>query len=61
MVKLERAQNHRFRSLVALIPMATGLLGVLIANIPVSILGGLVPAPLFALVPVYFCAWCGPT
>ena len=27
-----------------------------IANIPVSILGGLVPSPLLALVPVYF--WC---
>ncbi len=46
----------RFRTLIALIPLASGLAGVLIANIPISILGGLVPAPLFALVPVYF--WC---
>src|ERR1043165_6602519 len=56
MVRLERSQAPRFRYLVALVPMATGLLGVVIANIPVSILGGLVPAPLFGLVPVYF--WC---
>jgi rod shape-determining protein MreD len=56
MVRLERTQSQRFRTLVAVVPMAAGLAGVLIANIPVSILGGLVPAPLFALVPVYF--WC---
>jgi rod shape-determining protein MreD len=56
MVRLERTQTQRFRFLVALVPLASGLAGVLIANIPVSILGGLVPAPLFALVPVYF--WC---
>jgi rod shape-determining protein MreD len=56
MVSLERSQAPRFRYLVALVPLACGLAGVLVANIPVSILGGLVPAPLFALVPVYF--WC---
>jgi len=56
MVRLERAQAPRFRYLVGLIPTVTGLAGVLIANFPVSILGGLVPAPLFGLVPVYF--WC---
>jgi rod shape-determining protein MreD len=56
MVSLERTQAPRFRFLVALVPMVTGLVGVLIANIPLSILGGLVPAPLFGLVPVYF--WC---
>jgi len=56
MVSLERAQSPRFRYLTAVIPMACGLAGVLIANIPVSVLGGLVPAPLFGLVPVYF--WC---
>jgi rod shape-determining protein MreD len=56
MVSLERTQSPRFRFLVAGVPLASGLLGVLIANVPVSILGGLVPAPLFGLVPVYF--WC---
>jgi rod shape-determining protein MreD len=57
MVSLERAATPpRFRYLVALVPLLCGLAGVLIANIPISLLGGLVPAPLLALVPVYF--WC---
>ena len=57
MANLERAATAtRFRFLVALIPMFCGLAGALIANIPISVLGGLVPAPLLALVPVYF--WC---
>ena len=56
MASLERAAPPRFRFLVALIPALCGLLFVFIANIPVSLLGGLVPAPLLALVPVYF--WC---
>ena len=57
MASLERsATPHRFRYLVATIPALCGLLGAFVANIPVSVLGGLVPAPLFALVPVYF--WC---
>jgi rod shape-determining protein MreD len=57
MASLERtATVPRFRFLVALIPLMCGLMGVLIANIPISVLGGLVPAPLLALVPIYF--WC---
>ena len=57
MASLERAAAvPRFRLLVALIPMLCGLAGALIANIPISVLGGSVPAPLLALVPVYF--WC---
>ena len=57
MASLERATvPHRFRALIAVIPMLCGLAGVLIANIPISLLGGLVPPPLLALVPVYF--WC---
>jgi rod shape-determining protein MreD len=56
MASLERAATPRFRYLVALIPMACGLAGAIIANIPISVLGGAVPAPLLALVPVYF--WC---
>ncbi|HET7086946.1 MAG TPA: hypothetical protein VFI23_19415 [Rhizomicrobium sp.] len=57
MASLERAATPpRFRYLVALAPMLCGLLGVLIANVPISLLGGLVPAPLLGLVPVYF--WC---
>ncbi len=38
------------------LPVLLGLLGVVIANIPVSVLGGQVPAPLLALMPIYF--WC---
>jgi rod shape-determining protein MreD len=57
MVSLERTTTpHRFRYLIATIPALCGLLGAVIANIPISVLGGLVPAPLLALVPVYF--WC---
>ena len=57
MASLERASSvPRFRFLVALVPLLCGMLGVFIANIPISLLGGLVPAPLLALVPVYF--WC---
>ena len=57
MASLERAAaTPRFRFLIVLIPMACGLLGVVIANIPISVLGGLVPPPLLALVPIYF--WC---
>lgn len=57
MASLERASSApRFRFLVALVPLLFGLTCVFIANIPISILGGLVPSPLLALVPVYF--WC---
>ena len=38
------------------LPVMLGILGVVIANIPVSILGGQVPAPLLALMPIYL--WC---
>jgi rod shape-determining protein MreD len=42
------------RILSAIVPVALGILGVLIANFPVSIFGGLVPPPLLALMPIYF-------
>ena len=44
------------RFAVALVPLLCGLAGVVIANIPVSFVGGLVPPPLLGLIPVYF--WC---
>ncbi|MBV9548749.1 MAG: rod shape-determining protein MreD [Alphaproteobacteria bacterium] len=44
------------RVLAALVPLLCGLLGVFIANIPISLAGGLVPAPLLGLIPLYF--WC---
>ena len=57
MVSLERAGAAiRIRHLVLLVPLLCGLICVFVANIPVSLLGGLVPPPLLALVPVYF--WC---
>ena len=57
MTTLDRsATPTRLKYLVALVPLFCGLAGVVIANIPVSLLGGLVPPPLLALVPVYF--WC---
>ena len=57
MASLERASAApRLRFLVALVPLLSGLFCVFLANIPISLLGGLVPPPLLALVPVYF--WC---
>ena len=55
---MERAGTHHGRGRISLgrCRVLAGLLGVLIANIPVSLLGGLVPAPLLALMPIYF--WC---
>jgi len=44
------------RLLAALVPVACGLLAVFVSNLPVTLLGGLVPPPLLGLVPVYF--WC---
>ena len=44
------------RFAAALVPVLCGLLGVVIANIPISFVGGLVPPPLLGLIPVYF--WC---
>jgi len=44
------------RILASVIPVSLAILGVLIANLPVSFLGGIVPAPLLGLMPIYF--WC---
>ena len=57
MASLERAGTPpRLRFRVALLPLFCGLFCVFLSNIPVSLLGGLVPPPLLGLVPVYF--WC---
>ena len=57
MATMERSGSQpRFRFIAGLTPLLTGLVFVLIANIPVSLLAGLVPSPLLGLVPVYF--WC---
>jgi rod shape-determining protein MreD len=44
------------RLLAGLVPFLCGLLAVLVANLPITLVGGLVPAPLLGLIPVYF--WC---
>jgi len=44
------------RILSAIIPVGLGLLGAMLANFPVSFLGGLVPPPLLVLMPIYYWA-----
>jgi rod shape-determining protein MreD len=56
MATLERAVTPRFKFITAMVPITVGLACVFIVNIPVSLLGGAVPPPLLALVPIYF--WC---
>jgi rod shape-determining protein MreD len=48
--------NPVLRLMSALVPLLCGFSGVVLANIPISFVGGLVPPPLLGLVPVYF--WC---
>ena len=48
------------RVLSSLTPVALGILGVLIASFPVSVLGGLVPPPLLVFMPLYFWAMVRP-
>jgi len=53
----ERTHNNPvLRLMSALVPLLCGFSGVVLANIPISFVGGLVPPPLLGLVPVYF--WC---
>lgn len=44
------------KSCASVIPAALGLSCVVAANIPITFLGGWMPVPLFALMPIYF--WC---
>jgi rod shape-determining protein MreD len=54
--------NERARLMVgakvlsALLPVACGFIGVLLSNLPVALVGGLVPPPLLGFIPIYF--WC---
>jgi rod shape-determining protein MreD len=43
-------------TLGSVLPFSLGVLGVVMANVPVSFLGGLLPPPLLSLMPIYF--WC---
>ena len=57
MATLERpGTSGSLRFLAALVPLLCGLFCAFLTNIPVSLLGGAVPPPLLALVPVYY--WC---
>lgn len=40
----------------ATVPVLCGLIGVLLSNLPVSLSGGAVPAPILGFMPIYF--WC---
>jgi rod shape-determining protein MreD len=42
------------RFLAALVPFALAIIGTAIANFPVSVTNGFLPAPLFGLMPLYF-------
>lgn len=54
---LERpGTTHSLRFLVGIVPLLCGLTSVFITTVPISLLGGAVPPPLLALVPVYY--WC---
>jgi rod shape-determining protein MreD len=44
------------RFFATIIPVLFGLIGAIIANVPISLFGGWMPPPLFALMPLYF--WC---
>jgi len=43
-------------AVVAIIPVSCALLGLIVTAVPISISGGLLPPPMFALMPIYF--WC---
>lgn len=40
----------------ALVPLLCGVLAVALSNVPLTLMGGLVPSPLLGLVPIYY--WC---
>jgi len=51
---LDRLLTHPVRFLSAIIPVLLSVVLVMVANMPVSFTGGLVPAPALALAAVYF-------
>jgi rod shape-determining protein MreD len=44
------------RAVANIIPVLCGFVGVAITNLPFSVFGNWVPAPMYALMPIYF--WC---
>jgi rod shape-determining protein MreD len=54
---VERVTGYmNFRILASAVPVLCGILGVLLAEFPVSFLGEQIAPPLLALMPIYF--WC---
>lgn len=53
---MERTGPIAGNIVASILPTTLAVLGVLFANLPVSVLGGMVPSPMLALMPVYF--WC---
>jgi rod shape-determining protein MreD len=53
---MERASVMVGGFFAGIVPFACGIVGALLANLPVSFTSGLLPPPLLALMPVYF--WC---
>src|SRR5260370_31313713 len=51
---LEHLLTHPFRFLSSALPVGLALLLVMLANLPVSFTGGVLPAPVLALAAVYF-------
>src|SRR5271169_3828826 len=48
------SMNFITRAFISLLPVLMSLFLVVLVNLPLSVTGGLVPAPLLALAPVYF-------
>jgi rod shape-determining protein MreD len=44
------------RILTNTLPVLLGILGAVVGNLPISVLGGQIPAPLLSLMPIYL--WC---
>ncbi len=57
---MERTANNMSGIISGAIPFTLGVLGILIANFPVSLMNGRVPPPLFVLMPIYFWALVRP-
>src|SRR5258705_11292712 len=57
---LEHLFTHPLRFLSSALPVALTLLLVMLANMPVSFTGGVLPAPGLALAAVYFWVLVGP-
>jgi len=54
---MERLGNLMGGKLLShIVPLLCGVIGVFATNLPFSLLGGWMPSPLYALMPVYF--WC---